>query len=418
MEGIYSLIIGILNLSIRTASFFNEKARLWVNGRKNWEQQLRKKFELNTSPVIWFHCASLGEFEQGKPVMEKMIELFPHHKLLVTFYSPSGYEIRKNYEKAFHTMYLPIDTKDNARKLISITRPSVVLFVKYEFWHFYIKEANQNNIPCICFSAAFRRDQLFFKPYGKFYLNILKMFHKIYVQNFSSVELLKHHGIKDAEFAGDTRFDRVKETAANQKEFPLIKEFCQSKPVFIAGSVWPEDMEVIISYINNYGKHFKFIIAPHEIKQKEIDEYIARINTTCTKYSIGKISSEDVLFIDNIGILSHIYRFGRFSFIGGAFKQGLHNILEAATFGLPVFFGPEYKKFPEAGDLISLNAAFSVNNAEEMNSIIYKINTPERLTEIRKVCKKYIDENAGATEKIIQYCNEILSQKSGEKWKD
>jgi len=410
----YNAGIYLYYLLIIIISPFNSKAKLWLSGRKKWKEKLAGKFGTNKAPIAWFHCASLGEFEQARPVLENFRENFPEYKILLTFFSPSGYEIRKNYPKADFIEYLPLDTQANARLFIDITRPKIAFFVKYEFWHHYINCLNNSGIPVISFSTIFRKDQLFFKSYGKFYLAILKRLSKIFVQNKESLDLLTGHHINTGEIAGDTRFDRVLEIRKSIKPLPIVESFKDSSKVFIAGSTWPKDLEILSPLIDKGGKDLKFIIAPHEIHEHEINNFMQSCKLRCVRYTKAEntqVNDFEVLIIDCIGILSGVYAYGDFGYIGGAFGKGLHNTLEAATFGLPLFFGPNYRKFQEAKDLISIGGAFSISSNIEFENAFFKVmNNPNLHQEIVSKNKNFIEANKGATDRIIGYSKLLLNK--------
>ncbi|MCR6638660.1 MAG: 3-deoxy-D-manno-octulosonic acid transferase [Sporocytophaga sp.] len=411
---IYNAGIYLYYLLILIISPFNSKAKLWLTGRKKWKEKLAGKFNTNKAPVAWFHCASLGEFEQARPVLENFREKFPEYKILLTFFSPSGYEIRKNYPKADFIEYLPLDTHSNAKLFIEITRPKIAFFVKYEFWHHYIDHLNKSRIPVISFSTIFRKDQLFFKPYGAFYLAILRRISKIFVQNKESLELLANHHIDSGEIAGDTRFDRVLQIRKSIKPLPIVESFKSNSKIFIAGSTWPKDLEILLPLINRDIKDLKFIIAPHEIHEHEINNFMESCKLNCVRYTKAdklQIDDFEVLIIDCIGILSGVYAYGDFGYIGGAFGKGLHNTLEAATFGLPLFFGPNYKKFQEAKDLISIGGAFSITSKTDFENAFFEVmNDPALHQEIVNKNKNFIEANKGATDRIIGYSGLLLNR--------
>lgn len=392
---------------------FNEKARLFVKGRKNLLTKIEDDFRKENASVAWFHCASLGEFEQGRPVLEAFKEEFPRYKILLTFFSPSGYEIRKNYAAADYIYYLPIDTASNAQEFVKLTSPKVAFFVKYEFWHHYTKTLHQAKIPLISFSAIFRPNQLFFKPYGTFYRNVLHRFSHIFTQNEQSLALLKQINITNTALGGDTRFDRVYQICEQKKEIDLAKAFRNNQPTLVIGSAWASDMEVIASVLDQFEHPLKIIIAPHEIGESYLKEMEAFFHhKSCIRYSQAKLSTVagyDMLLIDNIGLLSSLYQYGDFAYIGGAFGKGLHNILEAATFGMPLFFGNRYDKFQEAKDLVKLGGAFPLENEanfQEKFSQLYLDSTAQK--EAETVCKSYVNNNLGATRQIIEYCRVFL----------
>jgi len=405
MKLIYNLIIGIARLGLLVVSIFNKKTRRFAEGRKNLFDHLQSEFKTNTCRVIWVHCASLGEFEQGRPVMEKLKGEFPTYKILLTFFSPSGYEVRKNYDKADFVFYLPLDTKRNAIRFIEIAKPSLAIFIKYEFWLHYSSELKRRNIPLLSVSSIFRDSQLFFKRYGGFYKKILLNFSYFFVQNDESLRLLKSIQIQNCMKAGDTRFDRVYEMVKKGEAIPLVEQFKGNEKLMVIGSCWPEDLDVLIPFINEKYYHLKFIIAPHEIS----DSFIQNLTIRYSKAKDAKLENYQVLIIDNIGMLSRLYRYGEFAFIGGAFGKGLHNILEAACYGIPVFFGNKrYKKFQEARDLINRGGAFEVADYTELKEKYEAVTEPQNFLLACEVTKQYVQENLGATEKVMEYCRKLL----------
>ncbi len=357
----YTTGLRAYQLLARAAAPVNGKARLWTAGQHRVLSRLAHALPNRTGPtappLAWFHAASLGEFEQGRPVIDSFRATYPDYLILLTFFSPSGYEVRKDYAGADFVFYLPLDTPRNARQFMEIVRPSIAFFIKYEFWVNYLRELRASQVPTVLFSALFRPDQLFFKPYGGFYRKLLSGFSHILVQNSESVGLLQRIGVSNVTLSGDTRFDRVAQTAAAAPDVPAVRAFKAAMPLLVVGSAWPEDMAVLIPFLNAFDKPLKVIIAPHEIHDDELTRWQARLNKPSVRYSelVTHASPErlpaDILFIDNVGMLSSLYQYGEFAFIGGAFKQGLHNVLEAAAFGMPVFFGPDYAEFPEAMDL-------------------------------------------------------------------
>lgn len=411
MVALYKFITSLYFQTIRLISPFNKKASLWAEGRKNIFTTIKSKINSNASPIAWFHCASLGEFEQARPVIEKFKQNFPIHKICLTFFSPSGFEIRKNYTGADFIFYLPEDTKENAQQFIQLLNPAIVFFTKYEFWYFYLHELKTRQIPAISFSAKFRKNQLFFKSYGGFYKALLNCFTHIFVQDEESLNLLKNSGITHTSIAGDTRFDRVLEIFHNKKAIPIAEKFQNQKEVFVIGSSWPQDMQILIPFINNHPE-IKFIIAPHEIYEEAILSLQKNLNRTSIRFSEankGNIEDKEVLIIDNIGMLSSLYQYGSFAYIGGGFGKGIHNILEATTYGIPVFFGPNYKKFNEAVSLEKRKGAFSVETTQQLEEEFTRIYQDKNL--YHKTCsdnKGFVLENTGATEKIIQYTKSIL----------
>ncbi|HZY80763.1 MAG TPA: glycosyltransferase N-terminal domain-containing protein [Cyclobacteriaceae bacterium] len=410
---LYNLAIHLLIFGVRVASLFNSKARALVSGRKNLLTTVQNTFASNTSPVTWIHCSSLGEFEQGRPIIERLRKEFPGHKLLLTFFSPSGYEVRKNFPGADYVFYLPFDTPSNARKWVEVTRPSLVIFVKYEFWFNYSEELRKNNIPLISVSAIFRENQVFFKGHGGFFRKILRNFDHIFVQNLASLKLLQTIGINKVTVAGDTRFDRVHEITSSKDRIELAETFKGTDKVMVAGSCWHEDIEVLVPFINETP--IKFIIAPHEITESFLQEIERAIDGRTVRFSKAagdrELDEANVLLIDNVGMLSKLYRYGEFAYVGGAFGKGLHNILEAACYGIPVFFGNKnYQKFTEANELIMHGGAFEVNDFSDLRSKYEMVNMPENFMLACEVTRNYVLTHLGATEKIIQYCRRVLSK--------
>ena len=431
---LYNLSIYCYHFIIWIVSPFNQKAKLRISdvgfSIADFEKKMRitsvvdsnpkSKIE-NRQPVAWFHCASLGEFEQGRPVIEKFRETFPAYKIVLTFFSPSGYEMRKDYAGADFTCYLPSDTPSNAREFIEKINPSIAFFVKYEFWYNYLRILHEKQIPVISFSAIFRPNQIFFKWYGGFYRNTLTYFDHIFVQNQTSLDLLQNIGIQKVIIGGDTRFDRVKQIADAQKSLPIIEQFKDGKPLLIIGSCWQEDFAVIVPFLNNFAKDLKVIIAPHEIHEAEIERWKTELNGKTIRYSkvethnsernASRLSAYNCLIIDNIGMLSSLYQYADFAWIGGSYGKGLHNILEAATFGLPIFFGDKnYRKFKEAVDLEQLTGAKAISNSAEFALEFQKLyNNIELRKQKSTVIRKYMEENLGGTDKVIKYIVEVLS---------
>jgi 3-deoxy-D-manno-octulosonic-acid transferase len=408
---LYNIGIQLYVFLIFVASFFNQKAKLWTTGRKNINIQLKNKF-IRTDKIIWMHCASLGEFEQGRPVFESLKKKFHHHKFLLTFFSPSGYEVRKNYDLADFVCYLPADSPENVKAFLGILNIQMAIFVKYEFWRNFFHSLNQRKIPLFVISAIFRKDQIYFKWYGGFYKDILRNVNYFFVQDENSKELLGSIEINNVSVSGDTRFDRVFHTASQEKKFTLIEDFCAGHPVFIAGSTWQED-EILIAGIFKSTINYKLIIAPHEIDHSHIEKIEKLFNKkNIIKFSQIEIESNEnknVLLIDTIGHLSKIYSYGKVAYIGGGFGKGIHNILEAAAFGLPVIFGPNYKKFKEAKDLINSGGAFSVNSGEELFSVLKKLaDDYNQYQKSAEICRSYVLKNKGATAIILTHLKNIF----------
>jgi 3-deoxy-D-manno-octulosonic-acid transferase len=412
MKSVYNSFLFFFRAAATFASLFNRKAQALVSGKKDIFNRLDIHFRGKQDRVIWIHCASLGEFEQGRPVIEALKVELPDCKILLTFFSPSGYEVRKNYPGADHICYLPWDTEQNANRFIGIVKPVLAIFVKYEFWYHYFSRLHASNIPILSISAIFRKDQLFFKSHGGFYRSILRKVSHFFVQNELSVSLLGSIGIKQCTLAGDTRFDRVYQIVNNAEEVPLVVNFKGDRQMFVVGSCWPEDLAVLAPFINT--QKLKFIIAPHEISEAFIGAIERSLIVKSIRYSQADTNDpglSQVMIIDNIGMLSRLYRYGEFAYVGGAFGKGLHNILEAACYGRPVFFGDQkYQKFQEAVDLIARGGAFAVTNTDKLTSTYQSLLSSDRYLAACRASTEYVKENLGATEKIVSYCRTLLAK--------
>ena len=394
-------------VALRLASMFNKKARLWVEGRRNLFGRVSDALKGNEAPIIWFHAASLGEFEQGRPVIEAFKEVHPEYKILVTFFSPSGYEIRKNYKGADWIFYMPLDTARNARRFVDIVRPRKAVFIKYEFWLNHLTRLQKIGCELYEISAIFRPSQQFFKPYGERFRTVLRGFRHIFVQNEESKKLLDGIKLDNVTVTGDTRFDRVLATVAQNQSIESVERFACGARVLVAGSTWAPDEELLARLIEEH-RDVKFIIAPHEIHQDRIDSFISKCSRKSLKYTELKADSDlesaELLFIDTIGILSKVYRYGTFGYIGGGFGVGIHNTLEAAGFGLPLAFGPKYKKFAEACDLISLGAAESINSYEALNKWFTALKSDaDMLSKASQSAAAYVETGRGATDRIMKW---------------
>jgi len=398
MHWLYNISILIYGLLIRLVALFNAKAKLFVKGRKGIFELISSKVDAHSQP-IWFHFASLGEFEQGRPILEKIKQLSPEEKIVITFFSPSGYEIRKNFALADGIFYLPLDTPANAKKFLDLVHPKMAIFTKYEFWPNYFKALSSKQIPLYIVSGIFRPTQVFFKWYGGFYRQVLKSVSHFFVQNEESAQLLKTISLTNVDVSGDTRFDRVYENAQAPKQLPTIAAFCEHQPVLIAGSTWPADEKILVELAAE-NPEWKLVIAPHEVHPSHIAE-IERLFPESVKFSTLEMSSTNkqakTLIIDNIGMLSSLYQYGKVAYIGGGFGAGIHNTLEAAAFSLPVIFGPNYQKFQEAKDLIQLGAAQSIANANELTAAFELF----KQSESGKIAGAYVAKKKGATEMII-----------------
>ena len=417
MGFLYNISIQVYSLAIRIASIFNPKARQWLDGRKDVFSNLEKAIDPQDS-IIWFHVASLGEFEQGKPVIERLKGEFPSHKILLTFFSPSGYEIRKSYDKADYVFYLPIDSPKNAKQFVSIVNPKLAIFVKYEFWFNYINELYKSKIPLLMISVIFRPSQHFFRFWGRWSRKQLRKITWFYVQNRDSLALLNSANIFHADRSGDTRFDRVYELVKEEKKIAEIEIFKSNTQLIVAGSTWPPD-EDILNYVLSRSKQlFKLVIAPHVVNEKHVKELLEKFKAFSpvlfTDFKKSDISKSRVLILNTTGILSYIYRYADFSYIGGGFGVGIHNLLEPATYGQPVVFGPKYQKFQEAVDLTKRGSGFPVANKEETLEIFDNLLKDKSLLEsTSQISKQYVNDRIGATNMVIAKVKEFIIEPSG-----
>lgn len=403
----YNIGLRVYALLLRLLAPFVPKAAAWVAGRRGLLAYIERTLAGKTAPRVWFHCASLGEFEQGRPLIEAYRKRHPDHEIVLTFFSPSGYEVRHNWPGAHYIFYLPLDTAANARRFLAAVQPRLAVFVKYEFWYHFLSEARKRQIPAIVVSAIFRPDQVFFKPWGGFFRKILAQLSHIFTQNEASAELLRGLGLTQVTVAGDTRFDTVAATAlAPPRSLPLVEAFAaDGAPVFVIGSSWPHDLPVLAPLIQQFQDQVRFIIAPHEISDDNLRLVMAVLPGRVAAFSQANsatVAQARVLLIDNVGMLSQLYRFGKFAYIGGAFGKGLHNTLEAAAFGLPLFFGPTYAKFQEAIDLVELGCAFPVHDAPELIGAFTHLFRDERARlKVQDAALDYVHQQAGATERIL-----------------
>lgn len=408
---IYNFTIRLYYFTARLLAFFKPKAKKWIEGRHDFFQNLEEELTtkgLDNQPFIWFHCASLGEFEQGRPLIERIKKEYPDERILLTFFSPSGYEIRKNYAFADVVCYLPLDTKRNANQFLDLIEPMMVFWVKYEFWFNILAELNQRKIPTFLVSGIFSADHFFFSPFGKWHRQCLDFFTHLFVQNQESATLLEKIGFSHVTVSGDTRLDRVLDIANENKPFELLEKFKNKddRPTIICGSTWQPDEAIITKFINENAANlpFKFVIAPHEIKVENINNLIQRIQVKAVRYSqanLAEIGNYDVLIIDNIGMLSALYKYGKIAYIGGAFGSGLHNILEPIVFGLPVIFGAKYQKFEEAVALTEQQGCFSIKDYDGFCETIAFLNQEKNYKNASTIVQKYVETKKGATQKIL-----------------
>ncbi|NPA67939.1 MAG: 3-deoxy-D-manno-octulosonic acid transferase [Chlorobi bacterium] len=407
MKAVYRVSVFLYNLIIKLISPFNSKARQRTTGiKETFKQKIPEKKSLR----IWFHCASSGEFEQALPLIEKIKSKNPEYEIILSFFSPSGYETKKNCKHAEVVFYLPPDNPKNAKQLITYFKPDTAFFVKYEFWYYFLNELKRQNIPVYLISGIFRKNQIFFKPYGKFFREILHLFSRLFVQNKESEQLLNSAGINNVSVTGDTRFDRVTEIAEKRKKFETVDKFTENAVVFVAGSTWKPDEEIIFSYLNKLpGKKVKVIIAPHEIKKENTDFIIKISNKKTVRYSeaVNNLPDDaEILIIDNIGMLSSLYAYADIAYIGGGFGAGIHNTLEAAVFGVPVIFGKKFEKFEEAKALIRKKAAFPVYGKSDFEEIFDTLLQNEEFRkQAGKNAEKFVQENLGASDKILKKIN-------------
>jgi len=406
MRWLYNLGILGYYLLVKIGSIRNEKARKWIEGRKNIFTRLRETIPPGER-ILWFHASSLGEFEQGRPVIESVRKLKPDYKILLTFFSPSGYELRKDYKFADYIFYLPLDTKKNAERFIDIVRPEKVFFIKYEFWYNFLTQLKEEGIPTYIFSALFRPSQIFFKPWGKWYLKAITTYEHIFVQNQESFDILHKFGFINVSVSGDTRLDRVGEIADAAPRLDKLEIFCGKQKAIIAGSTWKEDEDLFIPYVNKCQPGQKFVIAPHEVNPQSLERVCSALEKTYAFYSTAspqELKDADVLIVDGYGYLVSVYRYGAFAYVGGGFTSGIHSILEPAAFGLPVIIGPDFQKFQEAHDMLSLGAATCINNYEELENQIdnYRSN-PDALNAASASAHNYVDQNRGASKEIVKY---------------
>jgi 3-deoxy-D-manno-octulosonic-acid transferase len=410
---LYNITISLYFAFIRLFSLFNSKAKLLIAGQKNWKLPLENAMKsFGNAPVVWIHCASVGEFEQGRPLIESIREKHPNYKIVLSFFSPSGYEMHKHYKLADFVTYLPFDKKRNVRRFITSSNPKAVIFIKYEFWLNYLFELKKRRIPTFLVSAVIKKHQPFFKWYGAPFVKALQNYQKIFVQDGESLELLESLGASNGEAFGDTRMDRVIAVRDRSGENEIVKQFCSDNRIIIAGSTWGNDEAVILkSFTHLKEKKYntlKLVLVPHEVDEKNIfrlEKELSLLNVTYSRYTKFKETDKnaDILLVDTIGILSSIYKYGQIAYIGGGFDDGIHNILEPAVFGMPVIFGPNHQKFNEAGRLLKLGAATEITDDTELSDILEKyLNSAPILDNASQIAHAYVNANRGATEKILK----------------
>ncbi len=427
---LYNIALYTYYWMLQIASLFHPKAKKWIGGRKNLFQKIRSDFEEvpHTSndkkrKVLWVHAASLGEFEQGRPIMEALKKQHPDYLLVLTFFSPSGYEIRKNYSIADYVYYLPLDTQQNAQTFVEILQPQLVVFVKYEFWFHYFEALHQRKIPIFVISAIFRPQQHFFKWYGTLFRSLLHYCEHIFVQNEQSLQLLQQVGIRQVSIAGDTRLDRVFENSQSAKKIPIIKQFKGKHKLWVAGSTWQKDEEVLAHFFASdpIGGNYRMVLAPHEIGEKHLQQIEHLLEGKSIRYSLCNEAMDfestgiGVLIIDNIGMLSSIYQYADYVYIGGGFGAGIHNTMEAAVFGKPIFFGPKHDKFQEAIDLIDIGGAYSIGGWEDLHREVMKLEeNPVLYEKACQVSREYVVAHKGGSSLILEVLNEYIEHRGFE----
>ena len=415
MHTLYTLTLYLYGWLLRLAAFFNPKAAQWVAGRRGWRSQhqaLLEKKPRGKSPLLWVHCASLGEFEQGRPVIEQLKAEQTGLKILLTFFSPSGYEVRKNYEEADYITYLPLDTAANARDFVALWQPTAAIFVKYEFWYYHLRALRTAGIPIVLISALFRQGQLFFRWYGGFFRQLPGWFTHIFVQNESSASQLRDAGFHNFTVAGDTRIDRVQQIAEKAPAFPLVEQFAGQAPILVIGSCWPEDEAYLLPFLNEqFPSDWKAIIAPHQVDEGHIQQILKKVKLPYFRYSQGQEEPEArVLVIDNVGMLSALYQYGRIAYIGGAFGSGLHNTLEPIAFGLPVIFGPRFQKFEEARYLVRSGGGFSISSQVELQERFCGLLPEDAYRKASQKAREYVLSNSGASRKAVAFIQQLIKE--------
>jgi 3-deoxy-D-manno-octulosonic-acid transferase len=409
---LYTLAIRVFGLLVWGAAGFRRAARLWVEGRRGWYRRLREDFR-GKENVVWFHAASLGEFEQGRPIVERVREEYPDHPILLTFFSPSGYEVRKDFDKVDSVHYLPLDTPGNARKFLDVVRPKIAVFIRYEYWYNFLGAMFRREIPLIMVSSIFRKDQVFFKPYGAWFRTALRQISHFFVQNQESLELLESIGVSSKSLSGDTRFDRVWDAAQEKREFPLVERFLAGRTCLMAGSTWPFDDQLLKEIVPAFPD-LKFVIVPHHVDGANIRRIMDLFEGEVALYTQGEdqeLENRQILVVDTIGILTYLYRLADLTYIGDGFGAGIHSIMEPAAFGMPIFFGPNYHSFQEAVDLVERKGVFAVQDQKELVEGIRRFADDEGARqEAGRICRQYIQEKMGATDRVMMGLRKYLGE--------
>lgn len=399
----YEIVISLYTLGVAVMSLFSDKVKKMWRGEREAFSILKRSVDPGAR-YVWFHAASLGEFEQGRPIIERLRLEHPEYKILLTFFSPSGYEVRKNYNGADIICYLPLDTYMNARRFLNLVHPEMAFFIKYEFWWNYLHILKHRHVPVYSVSSIFRPNQVFFRWYGRTYSNVLKCFTRFFVQNEVSRQLLAKLGITDVDITGDTRFDRVIQIKEQAKNLPIVEAFRQDYKVFVAGSSWPPDEDIFIKYFNSRDD-WKMIIAPHVIGEDHLQQILSKLKGKAVRYTEAtpdNVADAKILIIDCFGLLSSIYGYGHVAYVGGGFGVGIHNVLEAAVWNIPVIFGPNNERFQEAQDLLDSGGGRQIEDYSQFESIMngYIADDSSRKADGDKAAQ-YVSSKAGATEKIL-----------------
>ena len=404
MNPLYSLAGIVASTLLHIAAPFHRKARLIIDGRRQTAGRLKQLS--SDRPVVWFHASSLGEFEQGRPLMEAWRKAHPEYQILLSFFSPSGYEVRRDYAGADVVVYLPSDRTSSVRRFLDLAHPSLVVFIKYDFWPTMLSELSLRSIPTYLVSAIFRPDQLFFRSYGGWYLRLLHLFRRLYVQDEASRQLLIEHGVEAVQVTGDTRFDRVEDIARAAKDIPAVAELARGHRLLVAGSTWPEDEAILLPYFNEAPEDFALVLAPHEIHEehlRSIEAGLKRPSIRLSECVEGKPLPEgtNCIIIDCFGLLSSVYRYGKWAYVGGGFGKSVHNTLEAAVYGVPVFFGPEIHKHREVRELVHRASGFVLHDREELAQLLRRFSSEEECKALEERTRAYFAEECGATATIL-----------------
>lgn len=411
MHFTYHILLNIVWFGLHVVALFNAKIKLFVRGRKQTFSILEDKLT-SADKTIWMHVASLGEFEQGLPILERLRAQYPKHKLVLSFFSPSGYEVKKNTKAADVVVYLPMDSLSNAKRFLKLVHPELAIFVKYEVWPNYLDQLKKSNTPTILISAIFSKRQIYFKPYGGFMRKSLQKFDTYFVQDDDSKKLLDSIGITKVQVGGDTRLDRVSEILERNNRLDFMDRFKNNQLCLVAGSTWPEDESILIDYINRTEERLKFVIAPHQIKPAHVAKITAALQKPSICYSaLGdqNLKEIDVLIIDTIGLLTKIYSYANIAYVGGGFATGLHNTMEPAVFGVPIIIGPQFEGFKEAEDLVREGGIVPVSSKDSFSNLMNDLLThPTTLQNKGKINSDYINSNKGASDLIMKYISKVL----------